>query len=118
MRTEREASGRDDVGAREEAEPIALGHLDEDRLDLDGGEGASDAAARAAAEGEVGEGRAGGGARGHEAVGIEPLGLLPAGRVAMGDVRAHEDQGAGRDLVAAQLIIVREGPGLPLPTTM
>ncbi len=85
---------------------MALGHGGDDVLDLGGGEGAADTAARAAAEGEVGERRAGRARLGPEAVGIEALGCLPHARMAVGDVGAQQDQRPDGDSVAAELVIL------------
>src|SRR5260370_34306716 len=80
-----EACRRGDARAREEVEAMALGHGGDDVLDLGGGEGAGDTAARAAAGGAAGEQRAGRARLGPEAGGVEEVRVLPRGRMAGGD---------------------------------
>jgi hypothetical protein len=57
-RAQREASGRTDARIADQREPVSVGHDSDDELHLRGGEGAADAAARDAPEGEVSHGRA------------------------------------------------------------
>ena len=76
-RAQREAGGGDDAYVAHRRQPVSLGHGHDDELHLGGGEGAADAVARAAAEGEVSQGRARGRPGGREAIGVESLGRIP-----------------------------------------
>src|SRR4051795_327596 len=79
---------------------VAADQLAEDDGHLELGEGGAEAAADAAAEGDPGVGA---GRVVEEALGEEPLGFGVDLRVAVDQVDAGDDPGAGRQLVAAEL---------------
>src|SRR5262249_6105560 len=101
-----EARRRSDACARKKVEAMLLGDGGDDALKLDGSQGAADTATRATAEGEVGERGAGRARLWREGVGVEALGCLPHRRMTVGDIGAQQDQRAGRDSVAAELVIL------------
>jgi hypothetical protein len=72
---------------------------------LERGEARSDSGARAGAEREVGVGVPGAFALRSEAGGVERLGVVPEVGMPVGGVLADDDERAGRDRVAADLLV-------------
>ena len=97
--------GRDGVAENQAGLP-ALGEGGQHEDALGPGETLADAQARSGAEGEIGKLGASRLRLWGPTVGVEALGVKPIARVAVHDVLAEEDRRAGRQDIAAHLVIL------------